>query len=78
MELKKEEFNWTEQAVVGMALLMQGGSIDSFGNQISCNVYYEVGKHKEDGKVAILPTERKTETRNEFINSMMKRRNMFN
>ena len=76
MELNKEEFNWTETAVVGMALLIQGGSVDSFGNQIKADVFYQVGKHKENGMVALLPTERNQ--KHEFINDIMKRKNKFN
>ena len=76
MELNKEEYNWTDSAVVGMALLIQGGSVDSFGNQIDGNVFYEVGKHKETGMVAILPTERNQ--KHEFANNIMKRKNKFN
>lgn len=76
MELNKEEFNWTEKAIVGMALIIQGGSIDSFGNQIKSDIYYEVGKHKESGMVAILPTDRNQ--KHEFINEVMKSQNKFN
>ena len=76
MELNREEYNWTEQAVVGLALLIQGGSIDSFGEQIKGDIYYEVGKRKTDGMVAILPTERNQ--KHEFANDIMKRINKFN
>ncbi|MBK7362845.1 MAG: hypothetical protein IPJ01_11155 [Micavibrio sp.] len=76
MELNKEEYNWTEKAVVGMALLIQGGSVDSFGEQIKSDIFYEVGKHKDNGMVAILPTDRNQ--KHEFINDIMKRTNKFN
>lgn len=76
MELNKEEFNWTDKSVIGMALIIQGGSIDSFGNQIKSDIYYEVGKHKESGMVAILPTDRNQ--KHEFINEVMKSQNKFN
>jgi len=75
-EIKREEYNWTEQAVIGMALQIQGGTIDSFGNPIEKNIFYEVGKHKEIGMVAILPTERNQ--KHEFINGVLKSRNKFN
>lgn len=76
MALIKEDFNWTKKAVVGMALLIQGGSVDSFGEQIKGDIYYEVGKRKTDGMVAILPTERNQ--KHEFANDIMKRKNKFN
>jgi len=76
MEIKKEEYNWTEEAVVGTALLLQGGGIDSFGEQIKGDIFYEVGKHKESGMVAILPINRNQ--KHEFINDIMKRQNKFN
>ncbi len=75
-ELKKEEYNWTKKNVVGGSLLLMGGSIDSFGDQINGDIYYEVGKHKESGKVAILPTERNQ--KHEFTNDVMKHHNKFN
>lgn len=76
MEIKREEFNWTEQEVIGMALLIQGGSIDSFGNRINGDVFYEVGKHKSSGMVAIIPTQRNQ--KHEFMNDVLKRENKFN
>ncbi len=74
--LNREEYNWTEKSVVGTALLLTGGSIDSFGDQIKSDIYYEVGKRKSDGMVAILPTERNQ--KHEFTNNIMKRKNKFN
>lgn len=53
--MKHTDFNWTEQAVIGLSLLMMHGSIDSFGDKISGSVYYYVGKHKKTGQVAIVP-----------------------
>lgn len=76
MEIKREEYNWTEKPVVGMALLITGGSIDSFGDEINKDVFYEVGKHKESGQVALLPTGRNQ--KHEFVNDIMKRKNKFN
>ena len=76
MEFNSEEYNWTDKPVVGMALLITGGSIDSFGHKIKADVYYEVGKHKETGKVALLPTERNQ--KHEFVNDVLKRSNKFN
>ena len=37
-DFRKEDFNWTGKAVVGMALLMIGGTIDSFGDKIMSKV----------------------------------------
>lgn len=76
MELIKEEYNWTDQAVIGLSLLILGGSIDSFGNKIKGDIFYEVGKHKESGMTAIIPTERNM--KHEFFNGIMKRNNKFN
>jgi len=52
----REDFNWTKETVIGLALKMQRGVIDSYGNRIEDNVMYEIGKRKTDGKVVILPT----------------------
>ncbi len=76
MELNREEYNWTDKPIVGMALLIIGGSIDSFGNQVNTDIYYEVGKHKETGKVALLPTEKNQ--KHEFINDIWKKNGKFN
>jgi hypothetical protein len=81
MEMNKEEYNWTDEPVVGMALLITGGSIDSFGEQIEGNVYYEVGKHKTDGMVVIVPTDRNQKhgfAKEKVYNHLMKRANRFN
>lgn len=75
-ELKRDDYNWTAEPVVGISLMIVGGVSDSFGNHINPEVYYEVGKHKETGKVAILPTERNM--RHEFINERMKASGAFN
>ena len=75
-ELVREDYNWTEKIVIGTALLLMGGSIDSFGDSIKADIFYEVGKHKENGLTAILPTEKNQ--RHDFINSVMKRKNKFN
>ena len=45
--MKKEEFNWTEKPVIGLSLLVMGGAVDSYGNGINGDIYYEVGKHKK-------------------------------
>jgi len=76
MEFKKEDFNWTDESVVGMALIIQGGQIDSNGDILNSNVYYEVGKHKETGQVAIIPTDKNQ--KHDFINNQMKKTNQFN
>lgn len=76
MELKREDFNWTEKAVVGYSLLIMGGEIDSFGDRIKGDVYYEVGKHRESGMTAILPTERNQ--KHEFANDILNKQNKFN
>lgn len=53
--MTKEDFNWTEQPIIGTALLIMGGSIDSNNQPIKSNVHYNVGKHKSTGKVIISP-----------------------
>ncbi|MBN4061700.1 hypothetical protein JYU20_00700 [Bacteroidales bacterium AH-315-I05] len=58
MGVLNKEFNWIDEEVVGMALLLLGESIDSLGNEINGSLFYEVGKHKKTGQVAILPTHR--------------------
>lgn len=75
-DFRKEDFNWTEKAVVGMALLMIGGTTDSFGDKIMSNIYYEVGKHKTTGETAILPT--KKNQKEDFVNNILKKQNKFN
>ncbi len=76
MEIDREQFNWTQQDVIGAALLIEGGSIDSFNNPIDGNVFYQVGKHKVTGKVVILPTGRNMA--HEFVNDVLKSRGEFN
>ncbi len=77
MEINKEDFNWTGHPVVGIALILTNHeAIDSFGDPIKGDIFYEVGKHKESGKVAIIPTNRNQ--KHEFINDIMKRNNKFN
>lgn len=76
MEFNRDEFNWTEEAVVGLSLLLIGGEIDSFGDKINGNIFYEVGKHKITGKTVIMPTNRNQ--KHEFVNDIMKRKNKFN
>jgi hypothetical protein len=56
-DFKKEDFKWTDKPVIGLALSLQGGSIDSHGNRIKGQNYYKVGKHKETGQVVIINTE---------------------
>ena len=75
-DFNREDYNWTDNAVVGMALKLKGGSIDSNGQAIDPCVFYEVGKHKENGKVCIIPTDRNM--KHDFANDMMKRNNKFN
>jgi hypothetical protein len=76
MELDRSEYNWTDNPVVGMSLLIIGGSIDSFGDKINGNVYYHVGKHKVSGMTVILPTERNQ--KHEFVNSVWKKTGKLN
>lgn len=69
--MNPEDFNWTPEPVIGSALLIAGGETDSFTNKIDPYIYYEVGKHKISGMVAILPTKRNF--RNEFAGDIMKK-----
>lgn len=50
---KEIDFNWVGIPIIGMALLIQGGSIDSHNNKIEQLSHYKVGKHKTTGKVII-------------------------
>jgi len=54
--MKEDEYNWVDKPIIGLALLLKGGSIDSYGDQLDGERFYMVGKHKENGKVAIIPT----------------------
>lgn len=74
--MNTEDYNWTDEPVVGMALIIHGGSIDSFGDQIKADTYYKVGKLKTTGQVAIIPTERNQ--KHDFVNSILKRTGKFN
>lgn len=56
--LIRAEFNWTEVPVIGTALLMKGATIDSFGDKVQPEKYYEVGKRISDGMVTLLPIDR--------------------
>jgi hypothetical protein len=76
MEVNREEYSWTEKPVVGSSIMLMGGSVDSYGEAIDFNIYYEVGKHKESGKVAILPTAKNQ--RHDFINDLMKKSGKLN
>jgi hypothetical protein len=51
----EEDFNWTEEPVIGMALAIQGGTVDSNGNKLIGTAFYKVGKRKSDGVVALIP-----------------------
>ncbi len=70
------EYSWTDKDVIGTALLIMGGEIDSYGDKINADIFYKVGKRISDGMVAIIPTERNQ--RHEFVNSQLKRKNQFN
>lgn len=71
-----EAYNWTTEAVIGTALILKGGSVDSLGQQLSSELFYVVGKHRTSGRVAILPTPRNA--KHEFANTVLKRKNRFN
>ena len=49
-------YTWTKELVIGTALLMLGGSVDSNKQPIKALTYYKVGKRKTDGKVVIIET----------------------
>lgn len=76
LKINKEEYNWTNKPVIGLSLLIMGGSIDSFGKAINGDIFYEVGKHKVNGGVVILPTEKNQ--KHEFFNDVLKKQNKFN
>ena len=58
MSFDKEDFKWTDKPVIGIALGIMGGSIDSFGKAINPLTFYNVGKHKESGKVVLIPSKK--------------------
>jgi len=76
----REDFNWTKETVIGLALKMQGGEIDSYANPIEDNVFYEVGKRKSDGMVVILPTgvSQKTKSLNKVLDKNMNNNSQLN
>lgn len=76
MEFIREDFNFTEEPIIGQALLIKGGVIDSYGDNIHPFVFYEVGKHKTLGKTCIIPTTKNA--KHDFINENMKKQNRFN
>jgi len=78
--LKREDFNWCDDTIIGTALLLKGGIMDSFGNTVQGNVYYEVGKHKESGMVVILPTDKDFNKQfdNDLMNQQLKKDGKFN
>lgn len=51
-DLNKDEFNWTDEPVIGLTLLT--AEHDSLKNPIEAQEYYLVGKHKESGMLAII------------------------
>jgi hypothetical protein len=71
--MNKENFNWTDDPISGILLTNAGN--DSYGDKIDPMVYYYVGKHKETGMLAIVPTERRMDE--EFANDILKRQNKF-
>lgn len=76
MQFNKEDYNFTEKPIVGLALKIRGGSIDSYGNAIDGNTYYQVGKHKQTGQVVIMPTDQNQ--KHDFINDVMRKQHKFN
>ncbi len=70
----KKEFNWTDLPVIGMVLL--NAEKDSYGESIKPYSYYEVGKHKKNGMLAIIPTGR--DMKGDFVNDIMKANGKFN
>jgi len=75
-EFNKEDFNWTDKPIIGMALALQGASIDSHGDAIKGQLYYNVGKHKETGQVVIDPTGENMA--HDYANEIMKKQGRLN
>lgn len=76
MELVTADFNWCDRDIIGEAILQKGGSIDSFANEIDGDIFYRVGKHKTNGVVLIIPTDRNY--KNEGLNEELKNSNRLN
>lgn len=55
MDFIKEDYIWIDTPTGGQALLLKGGKKDSLGDQIKGDIFYQVGKHKVNGKAIILP-----------------------
>lgn len=56
--MKEEDFIWVQQPIMGGALLVMQGEIDSRNEKIMFDSYYRVGKHKISGKVMIIPVDK--------------------
>ncbi len=54
-----DDVNWTDGPIIGTAIKIIGGTIDSNGDPIDFLAYYNVGKQKGTGKVAIIKVEKK-------------------
>jgi hypothetical protein len=57
--MNEEELDWTDEPIIGQALIIMGMPnkepvIDSSGQLVKSLSYYRVGKHKTNGKVAII------------------------
>ena len=54
----KDDINWIEKPVIGEAVKLIGGTIDSNGDAIVSLAWYNIGKQKVTGKVAIIKIEK--------------------
>ena len=79
-KITKEDLNWCDEPIIGMALIIKGGKIDSKGQPLNGTTFYEVGKHKESGMVAIIPTgkDAKEDFCNDVLNAKLKEGNRLN
>ena len=75
IEIPREEFTWTPE-LIGTALIIKGGTMDSFGNPVKPELFYEVGRHKVTQQCCIVPTGRNQ--KEDFTNEILNKQNRFN
>lgn len=52
-DIPLSELDWLIDSVIGMSIIMRGGTIDSNGNEIKPFSYYKVAKQHSTGKIII-------------------------
>lgn len=76
LEINRDDFDWTKKPIVGMALLLHGGTVDCFKDKLDQHIFYEVGLHKVTKLAIVVPTKRNQ--KDEYINYLLKKQNRLN